>query len=66
MSKRKPRSLEELKGVSTAHMTPEEYELSDTPGTYRVDRDGARYIVTGMHSARVVSGGRGTITKIGD
>lgn len=62
----KRRSLEELKNVSTAHMTPEEYRRSDTPGVYDVvDASGTRMRASGLHSAKVLAGEGGTITRIG-
>lgn len=55
MTSRGRRSREELKSVPTHDMTPEEYKRSDTPGTYEVITKGAKYVVSGMHSARAIA-----------
>lgn len=67
MAKRGRRSAEELKNVPTSDMTPDEYDRSNTPGTYQVRTKGARYTVTGLHSANAVQRKvGGEIKKIGD
>jgi len=53
-NKRGRRTRKELENVSTADMTPAEYERSDTQGTYVVEAGGARYVLNGLHSAKVV------------
>lgn len=64
MSKRGRRSIEELKNVSTADMTPAEYRRSDDNHTYEVSMGGAKYIVKGKHSAAAVAGKTGSIKKV--
>jgi hypothetical protein len=68
MSKRRGRrTAEELENVSTADMTPAEYERSDTPGAYMVEAPGQRITVSGLHSAKVVAKTiSGTIRKVSE
>lgn len=54
MTRRGRRTREQLANVPTSGMTPAEYERSDTPGTYVIKTDGARYTVSGLHSAKAV------------
>jgi hypothetical protein len=65
MNKRGRRTVEELKSVSTADMTPAEYKRSDTPGEYVIDVPGARYTANGLHSAEAIQQTvGGTIRKV--
>jgi hypothetical protein len=62
----KPRSKAELAGVSTAHMTEREYDLTNDSKTYLViTGKGTRITVKGIHSARAVAGDDGTFTVKG-
>jgi hypothetical protein len=55
MTRRGRRTAKQLENVSTADMTPAEYERSDIPGTFIVEAPGVRIKVSGMHSARAVA-----------
>lgn len=59
------RTVRELENVPTREMTSAEYERSDDgkPYTVTFGNAGARFHVTGIHSARAVAGAHGAITE---
>lgn len=61
---RRERSIEELRGVSTADMTAAEYRKTNDDHFYEVVTEQGTHIrVRGIHSAQAVAGDRGTYTK---